>query len=253
MNTQEIANKLHNAAAKVQPIAQFSGNQAFDLETAYAVQKATIQHRIDQGHPLVGIKMGFTSQAKMLQMGVNDMIWGLLTQDMLLQDGGQLELSKFIHPRAEPEICFWVDKEIDRALSLEELPQYITKVAAAIEIIDSRYANFKFSLQDVVADNCSSAAFVVGKWHDAPTNLKDLNMKMEINGKVIEQGNSNDILGNPWASVQAATRLTAQYGRVIPAGTYLLAGAATSAVFIHAQDHISTTVDKLGSLSFTAK
>ena len=77
--------------------------------------------------------------------------------------------------------------------------------------------------------------------------------KMEINGKVIEQGNSNDILGNPWASVQAATRLTAQYGRVIPAGTYLLAGAATSAVFIHAQDHISTTVDKLGSLSFTAK
>ena len=162
-------------------------------------------------------------------------------------------LGKFIHPRAEPEICFLVKKEITQAVPMSEIKQYISGVASAIEIIDSRYQNFKFSLEDVIADNCSSAGFVVGEWHDVDTPIGDLKMELIINDKVVQSGSSQAILGDPWESAIAATRLCAQYGQVIPAGSYIMAGAATSAVFLEKNQTVKVEVENLGSVQFTIK
>ena len=250
MNKELQARNLDKAALNAEPIEQLSLNEAFNVDEAYAIQEELLVCRYERGEKFVGLKMGFTSEAKMKQMGVNDLIWGRLTDKMLIENGGTLSISEFCHPRVEPELCFLVKKDITRELSLEEAPEYIDAVAPALEVIDSRYKNFKFSLEDVIADNCSSSAFVVGEWHDAAADLSNLKIELIVNHKVVESDSSAAILGNPWKSVCHASRLAAKYGQEFPAGSYLMAGAATGAVFLNKGDLIKARVRLLGEAGF---
>lgn len=159
-------------------------------------------------------------------------------------------MAKYIHPRAEPEICFRIAKDITTEVALEDLEPYVDGIAAAIEVIDSRFENFKFSLEDVVADNCSSSALVVGAWHQPKRAISNLSMTLRFDGVEVERGSSADILGDPWKSLQAATRLAAKYGEPIRAGHLVMAGAATAAVFLKPGTHVSAEVETMGSASF---
>lgn len=253
MEISVLAKKLDLAAMNTTPIEQISQEIDFNLDQSYLIQKMLVQERVARGNPIVGLKMGFTSEAKMRQMGVRDMIWGRLTDDMLIGNDDTLELPKFIHPRCEPEIAFRIAKDIDREIDLEDLFEYVDGVAAAIEVIDSRFLNFKFNLNDVIADNCSSAAFVLGDWCAPQRALNNLKMEMYFNEVLVEAGNSNDILGDPWRSLQAATRLASKYAEPIKAGFVVLAGAATPAVFLEPGVKASATVEGLGSVSFKTK
>ncbi|GAB5538498.1 MAG: fumarylacetoacetate hydrolase family protein [Salibacteraceae bacterium] len=250
MDLQKAAKQLDQAANDASPIAQLSLKESFDLNEAYEIQRLAIAERLERGEQLIGLKMGFTSEAKMKQMGVHDMIWGRLTDSMLIPNGGETPLSKYIHPRAEPEICFRISKDISDEIALQDLPNYVGGVAAAIEIIDSRFENFKFSLEDVVADNCSSIGCVIGEWRDPKKDLRNLNMVQHFNDETVAQGSSNDILGDPWKSLQAATRLAAQYREPIKAGHIIMAGAATAAVFMKQNSEVSAEVESLGKVSF---
>jgi len=251
MNLKNLAKIVDEAALNAKPVAQLSLENQFSEKEAYEIQAHSIARRKNRGEKIVGIKLGFTSKAKMEQMGVHDMIWGRLTDKMLLGRNANVLLEKFIHPRAEPEICFLVKKEISQEVPMEELQQYIYGVAGAIEIIDSRYQDFKFSLEDVIADNCSSAGFVIGKWHTVDTPIENLKMDLFINDEVVQSGSSKAILGNPWESVVAASRLCAQYGHVIKAGSYIMAGAATSAVFLEKNQTVKVEVETLGTIQFS--
>lgn len=245
------ASILHQAAVTRTSTDQLSLNQEITLEEAYQIQHKLIEHRLSQGHQLIGVKMGFTSEAKMKQMGVSDMIIGMLTSDMLHNNGGTMSLSEFIHPRVEPEICFILKEDINEVLDEQQVKSKVSGIAAAIEIIDSRYKNFKFSLSDVVADNCSSAAFVVGIISEDINNpLSDNKIQLNINGEIVEAGSSNDILGNPWKALAAATRLAHQYHIPLKKGMYVMAGAATSAYFAEIEQEISADVEGLESVFF---
>lgn len=250
MDLKELALKVDIAAFNAKPIKQLSLENSFDLQDAYEVQRLAMEERYMRGEKLIGLKLGFTSYAKMEQMGVHDMIWGRLTDAMLIENRGELNLNKFIHPRAEPEICFRVSKDIHGEIKLEDLDGYIDAMAPAIEIIDSRFEHFKFSLEDVVADNCSSSALVVGDWTKARRDIGDLKMQMYFNDRLEAEGSSKDILGDPWKSVQAATRLAAQYGESIKAGYLIMAGAATAASFIQAGTEVSAVVEGMGEVGF---
>lgn len=250
-NIPELAEALDEAARHARPIDQLSNTYTFSVDDAYTIQAVSIERRYARGERLIGLKMGFTSKAKMEQMGVHDMIWGRLTDAMLLENGGVWSFDRGIHPRAEPEICFLVRKKIDRVLTAAEVRDYIGAVAPAIEIIDSRYRNFKFSLEDVIADNCSSAGFVVGAWQSPELPLDDLSIVLEIDDSTVQTGSTSAILGDPWASVAAATRLAAQYGQEIPEGAYLMAGAATEAVYLAKGQRVRAVVETLGEVSFT--
>ena len=171
MNKSEIAKSLDRAAFNAKAIDQISNQFDFTEDEAYEIQKLAIEERLARGEKFVGLKLGFTSYAKMEQMGVHDMIWGRLTDSMWLKNGETLFMDQFIHPRAEPEIAFLLKKDLNHEISLEEIPEYISACAPAIEIIDSRFANFKFSLEDVIADNCSSSSFVIGAWQPLPEML----------------------------------------------------------------------------------
>ena len=248
MDIANLSKIVDEAALTGKTIEQLSLTHSFNEQEAYSIQAASIQRRYDRGERLIGLKLGFTSRLKMQQMGVHDMIWGRLTNTMLLEEGDTLAMDNFIHPRAEPEICFLVKKKIDRPISLLEAGNYIEAVSAAIEIIDSRYQNFKFSLEDVIADNCSSAGVVLGKWHPANTPIDNLGMILEVDQKPVHIASSAAILGDPLRSIVAAARLAVQYGEEIKAGDIILAGAATPAVYIQKGQYIQARVERLGNV-----
>lgn len=248
MNYNQIAQTLDQAAFLARATQQISLKYPLNLEEAYAIQSISLGRRYRRGERWMGLKLGFTSKAKMEQMGVHDMIWGRLTDKMFYQNGGELNLSAFIHPRAEPEIAFRISKTIDQTLTLDNALEYVNGVGVAIEVIDSRYKDFKFSLEDVVADNCSSAGFTIGKWHPANTPVQDLDMRLIIDGEVVQQGNSNAILGNPLESLVAAARLARENGESLEEGAIILAGAATPAVYLKPNQRVEATAEGLGKV-----
>jgi len=253
MNLNEIAKTLDTAAANAKATSQISNTTSFTEDQAYEIQRLSIDQRIARGEKFVGLKLGFTSFAKMEQMGVHDMIWGRLTDAMWYKSGDELPMEKFIHPRAEPEIAFLLKKDLDREISLDEIPEYIQACAPAIEVIDSRYENFKFSLEDVIADNCSSSAFVLGAWQPLPDSLNDLEISLSFDKEVMQCDSSNAILDNPYLSICNASRLAAKYKQTFKAGHILLAGAATPAVFIESGKKITAKVASLGSCTLLPK
>lgn len=247
----EIARKLDQAAASATSIEQLSNTNELSLEDAYQVQKLSIDERLNRGEKLVGYKMGFTSKAKMLQMGVDDIIWGRLTDAMFIEDGGAIDLSKYVHPRAEPEIAFKLKSSLSGIVTKEQALAAVGAVAGAIEVIDSRYQNFKFSLSDVIADNCSSTGFVIGDWHEGGSDISDLSMVIDVNGEEVASGSSLDILDHPINSLVEAARCIALSGEELKAGQIILAGAATAAVALAPNQRISANIENLGSCSFS--
>jgi len=127
----------------------------------------------------------------------------------------------------------------------------VEAVAPALELIDSRYENFKFSLTDVIADNSSSSALVIGAWADPALDLSNLGLVMEIDGVPQQIGSTAAILGNPLFSLVAAARLVAERGERLEAGDIVMAGGATAAEALSAGNHIRLSVEHLGTVSFS--
>ena len=247
-----IAERLDTAATQARAITQITASEGeFPLEDAYAIQRAAIAHRLDRGAMPVGVKMGFTSEAKMIQMGLKDQIWGRLTSDMQLPAGGTMNATRFIHPRVEPEVAVLLKAPLSGEISAEEAWAAVGGVAPALEIIDSRYENFQFSLSDVVADNASSSAFVVGEWLVPELDISDVPMTMRVDGEVAETGSSAAILGAPVRSLVAAARLAGADGLTLEAGWIVMLGGATAAAAIDSAQEVSLEAGVLGSVSFT--
>jgi 2-oxo-3-hexenedioate decarboxylase len=244
-----IARKLDEAACTHTAIPQFG--TSLREQQAYAIQAASIKRRLGRGERRIGMKMGLTSRAKMEQMGVQDMIWGRLTDKMLVEEGGPIALSNYIHPRVEPEIAFLIGTRLEGTVTMAQAQSAIQAVAPAMEIIDSRYENFKFTLTDVVADNASSSGLVIGAWLSRDSDISNLGMLLSIDGEPVQIGSSAAILGHPLRSLVAAARLVASAGECLAPGDIVLAGAATSAEALRAGSHVRIEVQKLGSADFS--
>ncbi|WP_447791687.1 2-keto-4-pentenoate hydratase [Pseudomonas farris] len=249
-NIAEFAARLDEAARTATATQQIDPESVMSLEQAYQIQAANIAHRVERGEKLVGVKMGFTSRAKMIQMGIDDVIWGRLTSDMRVEEGTTLKLSDYVHPRVEPEIAFLLKAPLAGDVSASEALAAVEAVAPALEIIDSRYKDFKFSLPDVIADNASSSGFVIGNWHAPDTDLSNLGMVMSFDGKVQHVGSSAAILGNPVRALVAAARLAAEAGIPLQAGSIVMAGAATAAEWLLPGTYVRLEMQNLGSIGF---
>ncbi len=247
-----LARTVDDAAMKARAIAQLSsGKGRISVDEGYEIQAAAFARRLDRGERQVGVKMGFTSRSKMIQMGISDMIWGRLSDAMLVEDGGEIDLANYVHPRVEPEIAFLLGAPLEGPITAVEALAAVEAVAPAMEIIDSRYRNFKFSLSDVVADNCSSSGFVVGAWQNPDADLSNLGMVMEFNGRPVQIGSSGAILGHPVRSLVAAARLSTGAGEPLEAGWIIMAGGATAAEALRPGLHVRNEVQELGSVAFS--
>jgi 2-oxo-3-hexenedioate decarboxylase len=249
-----LAMVLDGAARDARAVPQLGADPAhavLSLDEAYDIQRLSLLRRHSRGERRIGVKMGFTSRAKMVQMGVNDMIWGRLTDQMLVEPGSAISFRRFVHPRAEPEIAFLLNSPLSGRIDAMTAMAAVAGIAPAIEIIDSRYENFKFSLTDVVADNSSSSAVVIGPWGDHRADFGNLGMVLEIDGAARQIGSSAAILGHPLFSLVAAARLVAERGERLEAGDIVMAGAATAAEALAPGQFVRLGVERLGSVAFS--
>ncbi len=247
---QEIAALLDDAAAQARSVAQFDPQGEVTLLDAYAIQAASIARRIGRGERRVGVKMGFTSRAKMVQMGLQDVIWGRLTDAMQVEEGGAIDFSRYVHPRVEPELAFVLGKDLTGQENAVEALAAVEAISPALEIIDSRYSDFKFSLPEVIADNASSSGFVMGQWHSPAGEFDNLGLVMSIDGRAVQVGSTAAILGHPLRSLVAAARLAAAAGEPLRAGWVVMAGGATQAEWIRPGQYVEVEMQGLGRAGF---
>lgn len=250
----QLAARVDDAAHHVRALPQLTREEPeLTLAHAYTIQERSLARRYARGERLIGMKMGLTSRAKMDQMGVRDPIFGHLTDAMQLPNGGTLRFEHYIHPRVEPEIAFIIGRELRGSPTAAEALRAVDGVCAAIEVIDSRYENFKFSLADVIADNASSSGFVLSDVICAPgdVTLDNLGMVMRINGEARQIGSSAAILGHPIRSLIMLVELLDRRGQHLKPGQIVLAGAATAAEYVHPGDLITLETDGLGDVELS--
>jgi len=252
----ELSERLSQARVNTAPIEQLSKDDKMTIAEAYTIQEAGIKFRESQNEVVFGMKMGLTSEAKRKQMNLDSPLYGVLTDKMLIKDGGVFDMAGKIHPKIEPEIAFFINKDLKGDISEEDVLAACSGVCAALEILDSRYTQFKyFSMEDVISDNSSSCMYILGeKISDfKKINLSNLNMKMKINGEVAHEGNSSAISGNPVLSVIQLCNMLAERGDYLKAGQVVLAGAATAAVALVEGMKVELEVQDLPSLSVVIK
>ncbi|WP_138378930.1 2-keto-4-pentenoate hydratase [Luteithermobacter gelatinilyticus] len=251
---EEIAKIVDDAARYATAIPQLS-ETGYDLtlEEAYEVQALSLARRYERGEHQVGVKMGFTSRAKMVQMGLEEMIWGRLTNTMLIEDGGEIDLADYVHPRVEPEVCFLLKRPLEGIVSPAQALEAVEAVAPALEIIDSRYENFKFNLPDVVADNTSTSSYVVGPWCRPDLEIDNLGMVMTFDGEPVQIGSSAAVLGHPARALAGAARLVAEAGGRLEAGWVVMAGGATAAEALTPGVRVRLEAEKMGRVNFSVK
>lgn len=253
IDIEQTARTLDRAQSQAQPTQQLGDD--LTIEDAYAVQAQILRLRTERGESYCGPKLGFTSKAKMEQMGVSDIIVGFLTREMELPAGRPLSLQGLIHPRIEPELVFRLGSAVepreheDVTALAGRIRDAVDAVAIGMEVIDSRYENFRFSLSDVVADNTSAARFVLGPWQSFPRPLSGLDVDFVIDEKTVEQGSSDAILGNPLNAFDQLAAMTLKYGFSLPAGAPVLAGAMTPAVYLAPGQRVTARVASFPELT----
>ncbi len=251
-----FADIVDSAAIAVTPITMLTAEAPeMTLEEAYDIQRASIARRRERGEKLVGMKMGLTSKAKMEQVGVHNPIYGHLTDTMVEGSGAELDRDLFIHPRVEPEVAFILGEDLEGPTTPAEALDAVDSVCAALEVIDSRFRDFKFTIIDVVADNASSSKIVLGTERLSPgklglgeLDLGNLGMVLSHNGEVVKTGSSAAIYEHPANSLAELANMLSERGEKLRAGQIVMAGGATAAIHVDSGDHVQIEVDELGSV-----
>ena len=223
-----------------------------DWDDAYAVQDELLRRKLGRGARVVGYKAGLTSHAKMKQMGVATPVFGFLVDEFTVPEGGELKTSELIHPRVEPEICFVTRSDLrGPGCHIAAVLAACDFVMPGIEVIDSRYRDFKFDLKSVVADNTSASRFVIGGriGRAQDLDLRTLGIVFEKNGEAVAFGAGAAVLGHPAAAVAMLVNHLGSRGQALPAGSLVLSGGITEAVAVEAGDHFTLRMQHLGSVS----
>lgn len=253
---EAVARRLRDAYAggAVPPLRD--ALEPTDAEGAYAVQTLNTRYWEGQSRRIVGRKAGLTAKAVQAQLGVDQPDFGVLFDDMRVTDGGRLDPARTIQPKAEAEIAFILGADLpDVDTSVEQVAAAVASVHAAIEIVDSRIADWKISFADTVADNGSSAFFVLSDQGLplAGLDLEDAAMEMAVNGAVASTGVGAAALGNPLNAAAWLARTLAARGEPLKAGDILLAGALGPMVALTPGDHVEARIAGIGTCSFTYK
>ncbi len=250
---QSLASHLEQAELKTQDVVKITdAHPDMDFDDAYAIQYAIRKAKLSRGQKFAGLKMGLTSRAKMTQMGVDTPIFGFLMDYMARGDGGEIRIDELIHPKVEPEIAFVTKADLHGpGCHIGDVLAATDFVVPAMEVIDSRYRDFKFDLKSVIADNTSSSRFVAGGHAGDPRelDLRTLGVVLEKNGEVVATGAAAAVLGHPANSVAMLANMLGARGEHIPAGTFIMTGAVTEAVAVRKGDSINARFQGLGSIS----
>ena len=248
------AERLRNAyqAGAISPMRDII--EPRDVENAYAIQQINTNLWVSEGRRIVGRKVGLTAKAVQLQLGVDQPDFGVLFHDMAIADGGVLSPSRVLQPKAEGEVAFIMAGDVnDPAVTREQVAAAVGSVVTAIEIVDSRIEDWKITFADTVADNGSSAFFVLGS-EPKPLDGLDLwtcGMALEVNGEIVTIGAGAACMGHPLNALTWLAQTLAKRGEGLRKGDVVLSGALGPMHAIQPGDGVRVTIGGLGSASFT--
>ena len=237
------------------PVADLLGPD--DIDAAYQVQHRLTARRLAAGARIIGRKIGLTSPAVQQQIGVDRPDFGVLFDDMRYADGAEIPLlSRLLQPKAEAEVAFLLSHDIDNAEHASNPAAIRAAVALAypaIEIVDSRIANWRIGITDTVADNASSGVFVIGA-QGTPLNAFepiDVTMTMRCKGKgeVVSQGTGRDCLGDPLNALAWLATTLIGVGTPLRAGDLVLSGALGPMVTAEPGDVFEAVIAPLGTVT----
>ncbi|CAJ1504424.1 2-keto-4-pentenoate hydratase [[Mycobacterium] kokjensenii] len=248
----QLAADLAQAERSRVPISPLTAAQPdIDVVDAYEIQLINIRQRIAEGARVVGHKVGLSSEAMQQMMGVDEPDYGHLLNEMQVFEDTPVKASNYLYPRIEVEVAFILSKDLPGADCTEEDVLAATEAyAPAIELIDSRISDWKIKLCDTIADNASSAGFVLGKQRVKPgdIDIRAIDASLTKNGEVVAEGRSDAVLGNPVTAVAWLARKVESFGVRLKAGDIVLPGTATRAIDVHAGDDCVADFTGLGSV-----
>jgi 2-keto-4-pentenoate hydratase len=246
-NVKELAARLTTAVADRMSVDKLSDEvPELDLATGYAVQRELRR----RAGPLAGWKLGLSSRAKQAQAGVSAPIYGFLAAAHALDLGAPLRTAELIQPRAEPEIVFTLGADLSGPhVTAAQVLAATSGVAVGIEVLDSRYRDYRFTMPDVVADNASAGRYLVG----APVSPRGFDLRLvgvvfEHNGEVVGTASGSAALGHPAAAVAWLARTLAAEGEGLRAGEVVFSGGLTAAVPLRPGDVVVASIDRLGTV-----
>lgn len=251
---EKLAKHCEDAELKAYEITKITDDYPdMTYEDAYDIQWTARANKEARGHKIVGMKMGLTSQAKMKQMGVPNPCYGYLADYFSYGDGAEIKIDELIHPKVEAEIAFVLKSDLEGpGCHIGDVLAATDFVMPAVEIIDSRYKDFKFDLKSVIADNSSSSRYVTGGQARSVEglDLKTLGVVMEINGQIVQVGAGAAVLGHPATAIAMLANMLSERGEKLKAGEYILSGAITAAVGVKKGDNVTVKFQNLGTVSF---
>jgi 2-keto-4-pentenoate hydratase len=237
-----------------------------DLDAAYAVQQGLVQARLADGATVVGRKIGATSKAVQDQLGVDQPDFGYLLSDMDVSagarpGGGPVSMRTLVQPRVEAEVAFRLGRDLDvpeEEITLALVREAVDVALPALEIVDSRIADWKIGFTDTVADNASSGLFVVGDEGrplagTGPGGCEpvEVEMSLSINGEVRSSGNGAACLGDPLEALRWLAVQSARYGDPLRAGQLILSGALGPFVPFEPGDRVEASISGFDTLTVT--
>jgi 2-keto-4-pentenoate hydratase len=249
-----LADELEAAERDRLPIQPISARvPGFSLEQAYAVQSAVIGRRLGGGAQIAGHKVGLTNIAMQQQLGVDEPDFGRLLDDMAIEADGEISLATLLQPRIEPEIAFILGSPLaGPAVTVEDVLAATEAVAPALEIIDSRIADWKITLLDTVADNASSSRFVLGPRRAVGSlDLAAIEGRLDVDGTLAGSGTGAAVLGHPAAAVAWLANTLAAFGESLAAGEVIIPGALCASVPLVLGSTYRAEIGDLGAVSVT--
>ena len=254
---QEAAHLLYAARTERAPVGPLTEEfPNLDVAGAYAIQRVNLARRLSDGHTLVGHKIGLTSKPMQTLLGVDEPDFGYILDDMVLPNRSTVAASGFCAPRVEPEVAFLLRKPLQGpGVTADDVYAATDAVAPALEVVDSRIADWRLTMPDTVADNASSGAVVLGDWvaYSDQIDLPTARASLWLNETEIDSATGTAVMGDPAAAVAWLANALAPFGTEILAGQFVMSGSFTTAAFVHPGDTAVTTISGLGtvSLNFT--
>jgi 2-keto-4-pentenoate hydratase len=249
---EELAAELADAERSRVPMAQLTSIYPdIDVVDAYEIQLINIRQRVAEGARVVGHKVGLSSEAMQKMMGVDEPDYGHLLADMAVFEDKPVPAGRFLYPRVEVEVGFILADDLPGGGCTEDDVLAATAAfAPSIELIDTRIKDWKIALCDTIADNASSAGFVLGKERVSPKDIdiKGIDAVLTRNGEVVAEGRSDAVLGDPVTAVAWLARKVDSFGVRLKACDIVLPGSCTRAIDARPGDAFVAEFTGLGSV-----